>query len=123
MHFPGQRVLVDTDKLKIMEGQVKVTSVTVLADHADIKAWLIDCDTKYADPVTTSSDGWGGLDLWAGERTLRSLDSEAPTSIRFPRPDSWLLYSDSGRYDFMVMMVDPVRGQRLGHDSWVRPIE
>lgn len=95
--------------MKVHQGQIVVSSVTVLADHEDIKAWLVECDSKYPEFIHTHS----ALMLYGGDRTLGCNDASMDvTEVTFDIPDGWITYVDGGGYSFAFIAIDPTNAQR-----------
>lgn len=99
-------------ELEVEEGQIVLSSITKLADHEDVKVWLIDCSSKYPDVVQVSGGHHAGVHLWKGDRTLRAVESTKPTSVSFPCPEGWSCFVDGGRYSVFVCLFDTAGGMR-----------
>lgn len=104
-----------TNELKVEEGQVLISSITLMHNTPDLQVYYVDCQSKYPEWM----GGGGELLLYAGERTLRAnREVDKPTRITFPDPGpDFVSFVDGGRYSVFHIRV------RLNHgeEVWRSP--
>jgi hypothetical protein len=98
-----------TDGVTIDHGIVDVNTVNLVVDHDDVKVWVIDCDTKYAEIGFTSFHNKSvSIHLGANANTIGlSIEHKGSTAVIFDYPtkndeDHWRFSASGSRYEFVV---------------------
>ena len=100
------------DKTAItQQGAVVLSHVTRLIDHDDVKVWLVDASTKYAEAdYVVSFESNGTLskhELWfhaSNSAMFTQGNPKVPTvlTLDIPTELGWFVIVNGGRYEFQI---------------------
>lgn len=92
-----------------IQGAIKVNSIHIRAESAEVVALAIDTESRRAEVFCTGSDdGIPLIQLGENEYTLYTDESlkGQPTEIKFPEYPGWSVWaSDSSRYTIYICLV------------------
>jgi hypothetical protein len=123
---PG-RHLFKEDLMKVVPGEIRISSIDLVADYDNAKVWEIDCDSKYPNAYSGAThEGDSGswlmgrnvtydVNLIADERTLRIDESRkgAATGVILDELEGeWSVQVTVGKY--MVYVLAYRRGEDSG---------
>lgn len=90
----------------VVRGEVLIDDVTVLIDQPEVKVWIVELGSKYAQVLGYSTEE---VLLVAGDRTP-TIDQALrgrPTAVVVNLPEPWQIIAESARYTCRIVAYRP----------------
>lgn len=105
--------------VSVEPGAIRISDVTCVIDHPNVRIWNIEMHTKYAEFLaydSATNDDGVRIHLWAGDHAIKldaRYERNMPTTATLPVPNSghWEVTGDTtARYSLRIVVYQLPEG-------------